>query len=627
VIRSYLRSLPVAALIAAAVDSWFVRADFHYRGGEPWLYPQAVALWLAGGALAIVPILLFHRLVRGRQFPGPVACGIRLLGWTGCGILVHSTLDASTELGGNLEGLRSAWPWLRAGGIVLGTALVVRLLVRVADRWPARTTALVASVLALAAGLATGIPSGQLRRPAAAAPAASGPNLLLLVWDTTRSLSLNIYGYERDTTVGLKNLAAESIVFDNARSPSAFTFTSHLSMLTGVYPSHHGARMMRQVFDAETTPTIASILHENGYRTAAFVGTAVLLGRTGMEKGFERFDDRVDPPVCDTRAWALVHDVQAVLAELVPLLRFNGLPHWFQDFQRPAGEVLARARAWIEEEDPRPWFCMINLYDVHWPYLPAPEAREKWVGDYAGPIDGYLFRSNKFPGGPGGDERSYKLSPEDDRHLTDLYDGELWELDRTVAAFLDGLGDDCALLLTSDHGEAFGEGGAYLHDNIKEAQVQIPLLVRPPRGGTRKAERRTDAVSGIDVAPTLLSLAGIEPPEHMTGRNLLDEAPSEPRAILVEDRDHYERSDVRLALYRFPWKLVRLGVEEHRYELYDLRADPLGLVDVAAENPDLVKELGAELSALRSAWGAEDLDLEEGDIDREALKALGYILH
>ena len=360
-----------------------------------------------------------------------------------------------------------------------------------------------------------------------------------------------------------------------------------------------------------------------GYRTGAFVGTGVLRAQTGTAWAFERYDDLVDPPVSDTRAWALVHDVQALLAATVPGMSFNGLPHWFQDFQRPARDVLERARAWIAEPDPRPWFCMINMYDVHWPYVPAHESRERWVRPYEGPADGYLKRSDDY-------DEEHVLGGRDKRHVRDLYDAEMWSLDQDVEAFLGALDlDRTAVVITSDHGEAFGEGGRWEHNDILECQVLVPLIVRPAGGIAGRSSELP--ASGVDVAPTLLALAGLEPleregqPYRFDGIDLL--APDAERPLLVEDRDHLDPLDVRIALYDGRWKLQRLGIgTELTWELYDLEQDPEGLEDVAAAHPEVVQGLAQRLDAVRAAWGADDeRDLREGgDGNTDALQGLGY---
>jgi arylsulfatase A-like enzyme len=417
----------------------------------------------------------------------------------------------------------------------------------------------------------------------------------------------------------LAELAASAQVFENARSVSTYTLSSHLSMLTGVHPSHHGARMTRQRFHPLETPTVVRAFREAGYRTGAFVGTDVLRAQSGISHAFESYCDQVDPWVTYTHAWALMHDVQSFAATLVPALRQNGLPHWIQDFQRPAREVLDEARAWIESGDARPWFCFVNLYDVHWPYLPEPTARNKWVQPYDGIVDGYTMRGDRVV------RAKYTPVEEDHRHLRELYDAELWELDRAVDRFLAGLDlDATAVLITSDHGEAFGEGGQYEHANILECQTRVPLIVRPAGGTT--PERRVDPRSGVDVAPTLLELAGLPASASHVGRSLLA-PPLEARAILIEDRDHPRPEVVRIALIDEHWKLVRYGVgEQQSWKLFDLRTDQLDAHDRCAEHPEVVERLRKRMDELRASWRADDARDMQGTLvgNVDALDALGY---
>jgi arylsulfatase A-like enzyme len=206
----------------------------------------------------------------------------------------------------------------------------------------------------------------------------------------------------------------------------------------------------------------------------------------------------------------------------------------------------------------------------------------------------------------------------------------MWKLDRDVEDFLRALDlDRTALVLTSDHGEAFGEGGRWEHNDILECQVRVPLLVRP--AGGVEGRRSELPVSGVDVAPTLLALAGLEPLSRegqgprFDGLDLLQAEAERP--LLVEDRDHLDPLDVRIALYSGHWKLLRLGVgEEMTWELFDLEQDPEGLVDVAEDHPDVLEELQGLLEDLRAGWGADDARdlLEGGDGNLDALQGLGY---
>ena len=623
--RRALAALPLVALVAAALDTLLVRLQLPHRGADPALFVQAALLWGIFALPALLPTWWWlRRRARAQRKDSPAYAAATLAFFTLAPVLVHWRLDAFSSLGGELGALKTVRPWAE---VLLAVALLLIVLAglcslatRVRSLWIGVGLALASLALGFAWNLA-----GEEREESTAA--AGKPNLLLLVWDTTRAQSLSLYGYDRRTTPNLERLAAESIVFEEARSPSRYTLTSHLSMLTGVYPSDHGARMTRQRVSPGRTPSVAATLRAQGYRTAAFVGTGVLSAPTGVAFGFEHFDDQVDPPVCDTRAWALVHDLQSLAARCGPPFSRNGQPHWIQDFFRPASEVLARAAAWIDNGDPRPWFVMVNLYDVHWPYRPDPDAQRTWVEPYDGPIDGFHERSDHYP-------RGHRMTPRDDAHLLQLYDAEMAGLDHQVDRFLGGLSLErgtTAVLMCSDHGEAFGEGGEYEHGDILEPQVRIPFVVRLP--GAQVGRRVPVPVSGVDVAPTLLGIAGIEAPPHYVGVDVLRLAESQatqPRMILVEDRDQLNIADVRLAFYEGTWKLVRRGLgAQQRFELFDLRTDPLGLSDVAGAHPELTERLKQELQVFRARWNADDEKDQQGTghMNAEALKAMGYLGH
>ena len=637
--RLLLKSLPVVVLLVAAVDTVLVRRGLAHRPVAAALYGESVLIWLCFGLLALLPALLTARLLarraarsatrsatRSASMPPWSCSALALLCWTIVPVLAHAVLERYTSVGADVSGLARARPWFEVAGVVLALALFAWLLVAPLARVPGRIAAAVVTVPALLAGLCLpGSFDGDLR--AGATAPAGAPNLLLLVWDTARAFSLSPWGYERETAPHLARFAEDALLFEEARSVSCFTLTSHVSMLTGTYPSHHGARLTRMTYDPRATPSIARILRAAGYRTGGFVGTGVLRARTGMADGFETYDDRVDPRVCDTRAWKLVHDVQVVLAKLVPALRGNGNPHWIEDFQRPADEVLDAALAWIALDDPRPWFCLVNLYDVHLPYLPGADGRARFVRPYDGPIDGYLFRSDAYERAPGVPYGA-RLTMEDERHLSDLYDAEMWALDERVGRFLAEpvvAGGHTAVLITSDHGEAFGEGGVYEHNDITEPQVRVPFLLKLPSSDARAVGRVPGRVSGVDVAPTLLALAGVPAPEHMTGLALTAEPPPEGRVVIVEDRDKLSQAHAHYAVYDGRWKLVRTGVgATARFSLFDLEADPGGLVDVAPEHPGPVDELAELLTRTQSAWGGEREGWRAAPGAAAHLKALGY---
>lgn len=612
---SLLLPLPVLAVILAALDAAVVRLGLPWRAPDVRLFFHAYFLWALFGLLALVPAWLTLRVLeRGRRpWPAPLAAArswLVLLAWMVLPVVAESVLDRHTSLVG-FAGLATPGAWAEFGGVLLCALGALLVLGRVLGSLPGVRTAAIGVGLAFLLGMF--LPARTPRaRDAGATPR---PNLLLLVLDTCRADKLEAYGYERPTSPGLAALAEESILFEDSLSVSTFTFTSHLSMLSGVYPETHGAHLLDMRFDAQRAQSLAQLLRAAGYRTGAFVGTDVLAGRTNLRAGFDVYDDQVDPPVCDTFAWRLVHAVQSLAAELVPALRFDGRPHWIQDFQRPGAEVLDRALAFVRRDDPRPWFAFVNLYDVHWPYVPEGDGRERLVRPYGGPIDGFLFRSDDWQPG-------YRMQPDDVRHVNDLYEGEIHDLDALVTRFLEALELErggTAVLVTADHGEGMGEGDTWNHDDVREVQVRVPLLLRLPQP-TPRGERRACEVSGIDVAPTLLALAGLDVPADMEGRSLLD--PLEAgRERWIDDRDHVDGADFRCALYRDGFKLVRFGrPPEVRYELYELATDPQGFTDVGARYPERLEELVRRMEA-RGGGTIQGADV---GATADALEALGY---
>lgn len=603
--------------LAAALDAVIVRQRHIHWPVEAGLFGELWLLW----ALLVLGAVPFAILVRKAK-RDEVAFGPLLLAFVAAPFAAHATLRANSSLGASLGDVLQPAPLALAACAVAAALLaawvVGRLAARLGDHTPRLQAALVLG--AVLTGLFmpprttwTGAPEqgGEAR-----------PNVVLLVLDTVRARSMEAFGGDRTTSPYLTELASSGTRFTNARSVSCFTFTSHLSMLTGVYPSEHGARLLDMRYKPDAAPHVAEAFNRAGYRTGAFVGTNVLAGSTGIDHGFETYDDQVDPRLTYGFGWSLVHDLQSTAASLVPALNFNGRPHWIQDFQRPADDVLARAGAWLAADDGRPSFCMINLYDVHWPYLPEARFAEALVEPYAGPVDGFGDRSSSLPA-------DHVFDAADDAYLTQLYEAELLELDERLERFLGALDlDRTALLITSDHGEAFGEGGRYEHDDVLEPQVEIPFVVRPAGGTPGRVSAAP--VSGVDVAPTLLGLAGLEPDAAHRGLDLTQADPPAMRVRLIEDRDHLDPTRYRFAIYQGDYKLVQAQGPAQGAGLFDVRRDRIGIDDVSDSFPELAAALTELLAAERAKWGADaERDAAEAAANPgstvEGLGDLGYL--
>jgi choline-sulfatase len=175
--------------------------------------------------------------------------------------------------------------------------------------------------------------------------ARTSPNILLITLDTTRADHLGAYGHQLAQTPRLDRLAREGVLFERALTAAPITLPAHASLLTGAYPFTHGVRNNGNFSLSDTVPTLATALHDAGYRTAAFVSAFVLDRRYGLARGFDEYDDRV------------------------------GL-------ERRGDRTAAAALEWLNAHAsaPAPFFVWLHLYDAHDPYDPPPPFREAFAG-------------------------------------------------------------------------------------------------------------------------------------------------------------------------------------------------------------------------------------------------------
>lgn len=601
-------SLVCLSLLFAGLDSATSTAQVSHREASGWLFPGAWFSWTAWAVLAWLPVS-FVWAIWGRIRPRSERGARRDAAFFSCLVLsapvvVHLGLDAVLPTGATLGSLLSFGPVLAGlGSLTLSVALAAGL-----GRW---THLQGGAPLAGAAGL--GLVAGMLDfsgadvEAADQGPAADGrPNLMLMVWGSTRAASLSTYGHARDTAPLLAKRSARMAVFEEARAASVSTVASNLSMLTGVHPTERAERSAKGEPERAAVPTLARQLRDAGYRTGAFVGSAELRGDAEVGEGFEVFDDLVDPEFCGTRLWRLVHDAQSLLAGLTPELGGNGRPCWFKDLARPAEEVLPSALDWIENGDPRPWFCMIYLDDAGWPFRPSAAAAVRFVAIYDGSLDGYLFESNAYRRAEGAQGES--LEADDLQYLVDLYEAEILELDGKVDAFWEQVevagrasGRPLGAIITADHGEAFGEHQVFGHADVQEVQVRVPFILQAPGGELQG--RRSGKVSGVDVAPTLLAFAGVDRAPSMGGLDLSSGELSADRVILVEGGAEPGSEEATRAVYRREWKLHLQGSgAEREAMLFNLEVATDAANEMSITYPGVVDELRSEL---RTRWGVD----------------------
>jgi len=453
-----------------------------------------------------------------------------------------------------------------------------------------------------AGGCALGLIPGCSGPPAPSAR----PNVVLISIDTLRADRL-ASGGPCAVLPRIGEFARQAVVLEACRSEASHTLLAHATLLTGTVPETHG------VLDAEDVlppaiPTLAELLRVRGYDTGAVVNCGYFDRKFALDRGFAVWDYR--------------HDRQ------------EAAPDSAGSFGRGAEETNRAVLDWLDGRPAEPWFLFVHYYDVHSDWADAPyEAPAEFIRRLAGPAppefrtgDGevaaslYLLRA---------DERGEAWSPEHLAHLAALYDAGAAYTDAQVGHLLDrlrrdGLLERSIVVLTSDHGEEFREHRRFLHAQVYEELTRVPLIVSAPG---LAAGRRTGLAQLADVAPTVLDWLGLEPPPGMQGRSLrpLIERGEPVRDLAFsrnEDGSQYALTDGR-------HKLVVEERADRRARLFDLGADPREAHDLAAREPERVRELLARLDlwrgATRAAAPGAPPPVPLDPRTRRRLEALGYV--
>ncbi|MFN7976655.1 MAG: sulfatase-like hydrolase/transferase [Vicinamibacterales bacterium] len=326
-----------------------------------------------------------------------------------------------------------------------------------------RSPALLLAWLALTAGCSA--PPGLLT-----SGAARGRNVLLVTIDTLRRDRVGAYGHPGGLTPALDRLAAEGVRFTAATSHAPLTLPAHASMLTGRVPPHHGLRVNGAARLGDDVPTLATVLHDHGYRTGAFVGAFVLDRRYGLARGFDVYDDRYP---------------QAAIGRT------------FGFAERRGDAVVDVAGAWIDAQAAgTPWFAWVHLYDPHAPYEPPAE-----FASGRAPYDGEIAYADAMLG----------------RLIARL---------QAARRF-----DDTLIVVTADHGESLGAHGESTHGLFAyDETLAVPLVLRGPGVGRGTIDA---PVGHDDLMPTVLDLAGVPPPAGIDGMAASRGLPAD-RAIYFE---------------------------------------------------------------------------------------------
>ncbi|MEM9291432.1 MAG: sulfatase [Acidobacteriota bacterium] len=458
-------------------------------------------------------------------------------------------------------------------------------------------------------------------------PSPSAVNVVLYLVDTLRADGLGTYGGRPGLTPRLDALAEDGVVFADTTAQSSWTKPSAASILTGLQPRRHRAVRLDSPLDP-SVPTLAEHFRAAGWHTGAVVANAFVTEAFGFHRGFDHF---------------------------VFLSEGSVQEHW--DIGAPRSPRLHRsALAWLDEiydGDPasgqqQPFFLYVHTVDPHAPYTPPPAYQRRFA-------PGVEVAQGPRPSALGSVEmmsalsqRRMEGSPALARDLKALYEAEIAFQDATFGRFLDALEerdllDDTVIVFLSDHGEAFGEHEEWTHGlDLHHEVLAVPWLMRLPPSWAVEPVRVHQAVSHVDVTPTLLDLVGLEVPADLDGFSRAPLLGLGSEGSLGEDR---ERQPVLAHLHYFDrraeswidgqWKLIRPLSRASgrrsggRSQLFARDQSPAEAEDLAPCRPVLAGWLESRLRWLDSerrappveSAGPESLDPEL----RQQLEALGYL--
>lgn len=395
--------------------------------------------------------------------------------------------------------------------------------------------------------------------------------MVLITLDTVRADHLACYGYGQIQTPSIDVFAAEGIRFNHGYAQVPLTLPSHTVILTGTYPMFNGVRDLTSTGLVPTVPTLAEILHRNGYRTAAFTSSFVLNSMWGLNRGFEFYDDATDS---------------------VPGARSPTL------LERRGDHTMDRVLAWLDSHSRQPFFLWVHLYDPHSPYRPPEPYRSRYADHL---YDGEIA-------------------------FDDVQVGRLLANLRQL-----GLYDGALIVVAGDHGESLGEHNEAEHGFfIYNATLRVPLMLKVP--GSSSHGVVNDPVGLVDIAPTIAEACGISPESRQTfqGHSLLglmSHGENDPSPAVYAE-SYYPRNS-------FGWHELRAlitpqfkYIDAPRPELYDVENDPGELHNLAPARSSLAVALREKLDSVagrfansRSAESSPRLDSET----LERLRSLGYL--
>jgi arylsulfatase A-like enzyme/Tfp pilus assembly protein PilF len=407
--------------------------------------------------------------------------------------------------------------------------------------------------------------------PAKLARARGGLNVLVVVIDTLRADRLGCYGYQKARTPVADSLAESGVLFSRAFCNQPITLPSHATIFTGTHPAYHGVHDNGLFRLPEQAVTLAEILKDSGFTTAAIISSFVLHRQFGLDQGFDHYDDRLSNKRGETT------------------LGFK---------EMPAVDVSDRAVDWLDRHTDERWMLWLHYFDPHAGYVPP----QRFLEGVPHPYDGEVAYAD------------FELG-----RIIDLLERK-------------GLRERTLIVFTSDHGEGLDEHGEPTHAVfLYNSTAHVPLIISLP-GVIPGGKSVGELVSLMDIMPTILDALGLKIPDQVRGRSLVprlfkdtDDRPEVPVIMETMAPWHQYGWSPLKAIVEAGHKFI----EAPRPELYDLEADPRELRNIYERNRGRAEAMARLLKRKRAEYEADSLaSRAERKMDartREKLASLGYV--
>jgi arylsulfatase A-like enzyme len=444
-------------------------------------------------------------------------------------------------------------------------------------------------------------------------------NILLITIDTQRADHFGCYGNESILSPSIDRFAEEGVMFRYCIAQSPLTLPSHTSIMTSTYPFYHRVRTNGHSARSSLT-TLAEVVGEEGYRTAAFASAFVLDDRFGLDQGFEVYNGNFDQLHLNFLSNFMKNSIYQEIIRQLDLMREDYL-------QRRGANTTDSAIAWLDAHREEPFFVWIHYFDPHSPWDP--------ISPYDSLYAQHIDRSVEGEARILTQEKETWMPWIEIEKIKSLYMGEVTYTDYQIGRLRDALVDmelaeKTLVVITADHGESFAENNYWGHGGaVNDPSIHVPLIWSRP-GRIPEGVVKEGLCESVDIMPTILDYLGIEVDSAMHGKSLL---PFMTSGSELPERTGYSEAigthDVEKglrALVTRDWKYT-YHAGDGSEKLYLLREDPGEERDLISTHPEKAGEMKDELFSILRTLSSVDTtqDGEMDEVTKNALRALGYV--